>query len=173
MSVQSASENQRLSGRRPLIRRFRDSENGATAVEFAFVAPSLFITLLAVVGISLVFFAGIMLANATKDASRQLMTGAISTLDSTTVCSKLLLPEMFNCGNLRVTVSNAQCFSNFVPPSSSEPGPGGPSAAVMVQASYPWPAFGFKIGDMSGIYILKSVSVFRNPSTNTTAVPSC
>jgi len=156
-----------------LIRRFRDSECGATAIEFALVAPVLLVLLFGIIAISLVFFAGVMLENATKHASRQLMTGEISSLDSTTVCSKLLAPEMFNCENLRVTVSNAQCFSNFVPPSSDAPGIGGPSAAVMVKASYPWPAVGLDLGSGSSIYMLKSVSVFRNPSTNATQVPSC
>jgi len=173
MSVQSTSASHRPSRARTLVSRFSESDHGATAVEFALVAPFLFIMLFAIVAISLVFFSGVILENATKDASRQLMTGEISTLDSTTVCSKLLVPEMFNCGNLRVTVSNAQCFSNLAPPSSGAPGVGGPSAAVMIQASYPWPAFGFQIGNASGVYVLKSVSVFRNPSNDNTPVPSC
>jgi|GEM_PF-2093828 len=171
MSVQSTSASQRPS--RALVGRFRKNDHGATAVEFALVAPLLFIMLFAIVGISLVFFAGVMLENATNDASRQLMTGEIETLTSETVCSKLLAPEMFNCRSLRVTVSNAQCFSNLAPPSSGTPGPGGPAAAVMVQVSYPWPAFGFQIGNGVNVYMLNSVSVFRNASANSTPVPSC
>ena len=171
MSVQFASTRQRPS--RALVSRFRKSDRWATAVEFALVAPLLFLLLFAIVGISLVFFAGVMLENATKDASRQLMTGEIDTLTSETVCSKLLAREMFDCGSLRVTVSNAQCFSNLAPPSAGAPGPGGPAAAVMVRASYPWPAFGFKTENTPGVYMLNSVSVFRNASTNSTPVPSC
>jgi len=77
-SVQSAPASQGPSRARALVSRFRKSDHGATAVEFAFVAPLLPIMLFAIVGISLVFFADVMLENAAKDASRQLMTGEIA-----------------------------------------------------------------------------------------------
>lgn len=68
------------------IKRFRSSEDGATAVEFAIIAPVLIFLTFAIVESGIAFAADILLKNATYDAARTGRTGFVSedsTQDST------------------------------------------------------------------------------------------
>lgn len=72
--------------RKFLLRRFASSCKGATAVEFAFVAPLLFVLLFGLVEMGLCFAADIILQNATMMAARTGRTGYVdnsSTRDET------------------------------------------------------------------------------------------
>ena len=58
-----------------LLRRFRDNHTGASAVEFAIVAPLFLALLFAIIETALVFFAGQVLETVTQDSARMIMTG--------------------------------------------------------------------------------------------------
>jgi Flp pilus assembly pilin Flp len=60
------------------FKRFGSSEDGATAVEFAIIAPALFFLTFAIVESGIAFAADILLKNATYDAARMGRTGFIS-----------------------------------------------------------------------------------------------
>jgi len=60
------------------IKRFRCSEDGATAVEFAIIAPALIFLTFAIVESGIAFAADILLKNATYDAARTGRTGFVS-----------------------------------------------------------------------------------------------
>lgn len=70
----------------PNIKRFTLSNDGATAVEFAFIAPALIFLTFAIIEAGMAFGADIVLKNATYDAARLGRTGFVadgSTQDST------------------------------------------------------------------------------------------
>ncbi|MCL2713929.1 MAG: pilus assembly protein [Alphaproteobacteria bacterium] len=146
-------------------RRFRASTRGATAIEFAIVAPVLFVMLFGILEIAFFFFAGDILETATTNASRKLMTAQVQSLSSTDVCNELMVPGLFACGKLQVKVSSARCFSSLVA-SSGTAGSGAAGDAVMVETSYPWPGMGglaLALASAPKALSLRSVSVFRNP----------
>jgi len=158
-----------------LARRFRANTRGATAVEFAIVAPILFLMLLGILEISFFFLAGDILETANVTATRKLMTAQLPTLAATDVCSELLVPNMFKCTNLQIKISSAKCFSTLAS-SAGATGAGSPGDAVMVEASYPWSGFGGFALALAGYrsLTLRSVSVFRNPPTDSSAsTPTC
>jgi Flp pilus assembly pilin Flp len=64
--------------RNPQFRRFGLSNDGATAVEFAIIAPALIFLTFAIVESGIAFAADILLKNATYDAARIGRTGFIS-----------------------------------------------------------------------------------------------
>ena len=65
--------------RRRLAKRMRThGKNGSAAIEFAMVAPVLFLFLFGIIETGIIFFAASMLQNATSDAARQIRTGQLS-----------------------------------------------------------------------------------------------
>jgi Flp pilus assembly pilin Flp len=71
-------ERVRCSLSNPKLERFRSSNDGATAVEFAIIAPVLIFLTFAIVESGIAFAADILLKNATYDAARTGRTGFIS-----------------------------------------------------------------------------------------------
>lgn len=55
--------------------RFRDGEQGTSAVEFALVAPLFLTLLIAISELSMIFFSGQYLETAVQDSARLIMTG--------------------------------------------------------------------------------------------------
>lgn len=95
-------------GRAALL-AFREAEGGATAVEFAFVAPAVLLTLLFLLSVGYMLFMAQTLDFATQKSARQLRTGAVQAASLTqtqfrtkTICP--LLPTMFNCDNVIVNL---------------------------------------------------------------------
>lgn len=66
-----------LCGRRRSAKRFVRDPEGATAVEFALVAPIFFATLLSIIEITMIFGTTVMLDAAANRASREIRTGKI------------------------------------------------------------------------------------------------
>jgi Flp pilus assembly protein TadG len=62
-------------GRRSVWRRFLRARDGATAVEFAMVAAPFFVTLYAIVQVSLLYYAESMLETGVASAARMIRTG--------------------------------------------------------------------------------------------------
>jgi len=174
------TRNERVRPRRrfpilPLARRFRANTRGVTAIEFAIVAPILFIMLLGILEISFYFLAGDILESATANASRKLMIAQVSSLAPTDVCKELMIPNMFKCASLQVNVTSAKCFSTLAG-SGGTTGSGAPGDAVMVEARYPWLGLGGFALALAGArrsLVLRSVSVFRNPPDSSTPSSTC
>ena len=71
---------QRRGGWRPLLRRFRRSQDGATIVEFAMVAVPFFALLMAIFETALMFWTNQVLEESLSRVSRSLVTGQSRTL---------------------------------------------------------------------------------------------
>ena len=152
-----------LGRRTRTIRRFRDAEQGATAVEFALIAPAFIASLFAIIQTTLFLFAQQTLQTAAVEAGRLIMTGSAQTSGMTSaqfasqVCP--LVSALFNCGNLLINVQN---YSSFSSASTSAPqlynaqgqlntgnySLGTQSEIMVVQIAYPWPIFGMPIGSV-------------------------
>jgi Flp pilus assembly protein TadG len=97
------------------IARFGVAERGATAVEFALIAPAFLATLIAVLETTIFLFAQASLQNAAVQAGRLFMTGQAQNLSQssfkTQVCQNYL-PALFNCNSLVVIVQSYSSFSS-------------------------------------------------------------
>lgn len=71
---------QQRGGWRPLLRRFRRSQDGATIVEFGFVAIPFFALLMAIFETALMFWTNQVLEESLSQVSRALVTGQSRTL---------------------------------------------------------------------------------------------
>lgn len=97
------------------LSRFKTSERGATAVEFALLAPVFVYVLMGIIEVSLFFFASANLDGAAIDAARLVRTGqAQSSADPedtfyTEFCGKLF---MFSCGDVFYDVRTVSDFSS-------------------------------------------------------------
>jgi Flp pilus assembly protein TadG len=74
-SLFHAGGSRRVSAGRLLLRRFRRSQDGATAVEFAFVAVPFFALLFAIFETALMFWTNQVLEESLSQVSRSLITG--------------------------------------------------------------------------------------------------
>jgi len=142
------------------IPRFRVAQQGATAVEFALIAPAFLATLIAVLQTAVFLFAQAYLQTAAVQAGRLFMTGQAQNLSQaafkTQICQNYL-PELFNCSSLVVV---AQSYSSFASASTSAPSvynaqgqlssgsysPGAPGQVMVVQLVYPWAVVGGPLG---------------------------
>jgi Flp pilus assembly protein TadG len=166
---------------RKALRRFRRNRRGATAVEFALVAPVFFGLLFAIIEVALVFFASQVLETVTQDSARMIMTGQAQTAAytqtqfKTYVCGKIGV--LFDCTNgIYIDVQNYPAFTNvsiadpitggnFVPPNNYNPGVQGD--IVVVRLFYQWPlivtGLGFNISNLNGSKrLLTATAAFRN-----------
>jgi Flp pilus assembly protein TadG len=135
------------------ISRFRRAQQGATAVEFALIAPAFLAVLIAALETALFLFAQAYLQNAAVQAGRLFMTGQAQNYSQTTfqnlVCTNYL-PVLFNCSSLVVIVQSASSFgaANTSAPqlynAQGQPNttwtysPGSPGQVMVVQLVYPW-----------------------------------
>lgn len=162
--------------------RFKRSDDGATAIEFALVSPLLFFIFMAIVEVSLMFFASVNLDGAAIEAARQIRTGQAQqggtpeAVFSSTLCDKL--DTMIDCGALHYdsrTVSNYASINLGIEydPDTGEPitygfstGVGG--SIVVVRVMHAWaintPAIAtfFETTPGSGNRLLSSTVVFQN-----------
>jgi Flp pilus assembly protein TadG len=167
---------------RRLMRRFRRNRKGASALEFAIVAPIFLALLFAIVETALMFFASQVLETVTQDAAREILTGQAQNANmsqsqfATYVCSQV--PALFNCNNIAIDVESYSSFSAVSFPSqidshgnfiSSNLGynPGGPGCIVLVRVFYPWQLFvtglGYNISNMSNSQrLLMATAAFQN-----------
>ena len=119
-------------GRKPfsLLRAFALSRSGANAVEFGLVAFPFIATLVVIFEMSLDVFMTEALDNATRKASRQIMTGASQTANmsgdqfrTTVLCP--ILPAFMSCANVVINVAAFNAggtpsnYYNFVNPAKT------------------------------------------------------
>lgn len=163
------------SGRRS-IRAFRRDEGGATAVEFAFVAPLLFFALLSIVELGMLGMMSSGLDNAVVRISRMIRTGRSDGPTSAGQFKDQLCNVMggnsTDCHNrLTISVQKFTKFSDAGAAVTSQPNgvfdKGAAGDIVIVKANYRWPLltpFVATAFDRNGPteVILSSRLVFKN-----------
>jgi Flp pilus assembly protein TadG len=164
------------------LRRFIRRQDGAAAVEFAFVALPFLALTFAIIETALVFFAGQTLEAAAADAGRLIMTGQAQTGGfsqadfKNAVCARIY--GLFDCAD--GVYVNVQTYTSFGAISNTPPvnngkldttnmtyNTGGPGDIVVVTLYYQWPIYVSLLSDnlanLSGnIHLLVATSVFRN-----------
>lgn len=154
---------------RDIFRRFGAAQHGATAVEFALIAPAFLATLIALFEVTLFLFAQQTLQTAAVSAGRLIMTGQVQNGNVTQAQFAALVCPMvqavFNCNNVMINVQN---YSSFASASTGAPtltynaqgqvnntwsySPGNPGDVMVVQLIYQWPILGGPFG-----YVLPSL----------------
>jgi Flp pilus assembly protein TadG len=166
------------------LTRLRHATQGATAVEFALIAPIFLATLIAIVEVAIFLFAQQYLQTAASEVGRQFMTGQAQAagMKEQDYITKVICPKiqtLFSCSSLMV---NVQTYSSFVGANSAEPvltynaqgqvtntwayNPGNPGDVMVVQLIYQWPIvsgpFGYVLKNLgNGKTELMGVSAFR------------
>ena len=171
---------------RGLLGRLRDDRSGATALEFAIVATPFFALMMAIIEVSLVFFANFTLENAVDQASRMIRTGQVQEQGFSesqfkqAICNKT--SALFNCmSGLNIDVIKfSDCSGVNIPDPLDGNGelrsdfgydPGAAGDVVVVRAFYEWNLIAQLPGGMgnmpSGGRLLVATAAFRNePFTN-------
>jgi Flp pilus assembly protein TadG len=151
------------------ILRFVDTRQGATAVEFALIAPPFLATLIAIFQVTIFLFAQQILQNAAVEAGRLFMTGQAQNAGTTQtqfasdVCP--MVQPVFTCSSLMVNVQN---YTDFANANASAPtltfnaqgqvtntwsyDTGTPGQVMVVQLIYEWPIIAGPLG-----YVLPSL----------------
>lgn len=146
------------------IARLRRNADGATAVEFALIAPAFLSLLFAIFQVTLFLFAQQTLQNAAIEGGRMFLTGSAQTAGLTQtqfandVCP--MVQALFNCNKLQINVTTS---SSFASASTSAPSlydsngnlqttgsysTGTQGDIMVVQLVYPWPIFGTPLGSI-------------------------
>jgi Flp pilus assembly protein TadG len=163
------------------IAHFRSADRGATAVEFALIAPIFIAVLVAVLETCVYLFAQMVIQNSAVQAGRYFMTGQAQNngWTASTIISKVCPSALFTCSNMFIVVQN---YSSFAAANTSAPSmysngqaltqssyayDAGTSGDVMVvQLVYAWPVisapFGFSLSNLpNNAAELMGVSAFR------------
>lgn len=164
---------------RRIARRLGD-DRGVAAVDFALAGPVAILLACMIVDFGLTLFAQAALDNATRDASRLIMTGQVqlaggsATPFTTQLCSDL--GSLVPCASVQYTVQAAGSFSALTPVAANSSGtklsstsfnPGSAGQDVLVQVAYfrvpliPW--LGQVIGGSGGTLLLSSVTFQNEP----------
>jgi Flp pilus assembly protein TadG len=140
--------------------RFRAARAGATAVEFALIAPFFIAVLVAIFQVSVYLFVQQSLQNAAMQAGRLFLTGQAQSWTQaafkTYVCQNFL-PSLFTCSSLIVSVQTYPSFaaantsapalySNGQPITNFPYSPGTQGQIMVVQLVYPWSVVGGPLG---------------------------
>ncbi len=168
-----------------LLRRFARDRDGASALEFAIVAPFFFALLFAILETALMFFASQTLETMTQNSARMILTGQAQSAGYTAadfktyVCGQI--PAMFNCNSIYVDVESystfsAVTFSNQIDANGAfinnmNYNPGNPGDIVVVRVFYPWQLFvtglGYNIANMANSQrLLVATATFVNEPYN-------
>jgi Flp pilus assembly protein TadG len=164
------------------LRRLQRDRSGASAVEFALIAPLMLIGIFAILELSIMFVAAQVLQTGTQIATRQIMTGQVQSTTMSKeqfkgiVCANVKV--LLDCTNLYV---DAQAYSNMTQPTFPDPLEnqkfvdntqfitGKRGDIVVVRTFYAWPVFltGFFYGyDQSnmegGKRLLSASAAVRN-----------
>lgn len=130
------------------LRRLRQRQDGATAVEFAMVAGPFFFLLFGLLEICIVFIISTVMEQAAEDAARAIRTGGYVGTDGVplqaSICTGMI--ELFDCANaLRVQVDSPSAFDTVIA-SGYEASPG----AFKAQTTIP-----FDTGDGGDIVVVR------------------
>jgi Flp pilus assembly protein TadG len=165
----------------PLLHRFRRSKDGATIVEFGFVAFPFFALLMAILETGLMFFAGQTLETSVGNAARMIRTGQAQAQGfdedrfRQEVCA--LAGLVMDCeGKLKLDVKVFPDFESIdLTPGIGDDGevddqgfgyePGHGNDIVVVRAFYNWPIFTNLMASLDsggGSHLLSATVAFRN-----------
>jgi Flp pilus assembly protein TadG len=141
------------------LARFCFAQKGATAVEFALIAPAFLAVLIALLQTALFLYAQMALQNAAQLAARSFMTGQAQNNNWTQsdIQNTFCPPAMFTCSSIIVIVQN---YTSFASANTSAPAlysngqlitswtyaPGTPGDVMVVQLVYPWSVVGGPLG---------------------------
>lgn len=163
----------------------RGALSGSAAIEFAVVAPVLFLFLFGIIETGVLFFASAMLQNATDDTARLIRTGQLSgamtasTL-KTQICSEFsgLISSSECSANLQVDLRAYSSFSSASYPSVTKTNGSidptklavqsvGSCEVVLMRSFYPWsimtPLMAPLLENMpNGQYLLAAAAAFRS-----------
>jgi Flp pilus assembly pilin Flp len=158
-------------------RRFLADTNGATAIEFAFIAMPFFALLFAIIQTALVLFISEALQTALNNASRQIMTGEAKAAGLTLSTFKAKVCDgvpILACGKIRLQVQafttistirpntpDTKCFDPEQTPPASCYNPGKANDFVILRAGYSWP-IGIGLANMNGTTMLINTAATRN-----------
>jgi Flp pilus assembly protein TadG len=190
-AISSSAKTPPPRARERTIARFLKRQGGAAAIEFALVAAPVVALALAILQVSLIYFAQQALETAVEDTARLVLTNQAPTLGTTTqtataaqnkfaaaLCANS--PGLFNCANLMVDLQPATSFAsaNVAAPvltydangnvtNQWQYNPGVPGDIMVMRVMYQWPVFlgplGFSLSNLpNNMHLLMSTAVFRN-----------
>jgi Flp pilus assembly protein TadG len=166
-----------LSRGRGLLRRFTRAQDGAAAIEFAFVAIPFLILVFSIVELGLVFLVSMTLENALNNVDRKIRTGEFQTNGGTAasfktaVCGQMSWLASSCPGAITLDVRSVTTYtgtSTLTAPAAGKTcwDPGGPSSIVLVRGYYKWPLITplmqSAIGGTSGNRLVPFAAVFAN-----------
>ncbi len=177
----SRAPNGQTPGKRGIMRRLRADNSGATAIEFGIIATPFFALMVALIEVSLVFFANFTLENAVDRASRMIRTGQAQEQGFSEAQFKQAVCDnvsgLYDCmAGLKLDV---QKFDDFTGISLSDPldgdgelrtdfgfDIGGGGDVVVVRAFYEWDLIANLPGGLGnmpgGGRLLVATAAFRN-----------
>ena len=110
-----------------LSARFRREEDGATAIEFAFVALPFFALLFGIIELAIVFFINASLAHSTSEAGRTIRTGNFQACGGADDFKAIVCSNMKGLGNcwknVRIDVVDGSSFKTISMPKPPPPEP--------------------------------------------------
>ncbi|WP_165190762.1 TadE/TadG family type IV pilus assembly protein [Caulobacter soli] len=179
----------RLLARLGLVRRFARADDGAAAIEFAFVAIPFLILVFAIIELGLTFLVSMTLENALGNVDRTIRTGDLQGSAAAgdpvafrqKVCTQMAWTGMDSCMSaltldVRVLPSFAQT-SNLPTPKAGGTcfDPGGPGSIVLVRGYYKWPLITpllqDAVGGVPGNRQVTFAAVFTNEPYSDVLVP--
>ena len=170
-----------------LLARFARTQDGAVAIEFAFVAIPFFVLIFAIIELGLAFLVSMTLENAMMTVDRRIRTGDLQNASATAatyrtaVCQQMswlgascessiildvrVLPSFVAGGNLAAPKAAKTCWD-----------PGGPNSIVLVRGYYKWPLITplmqNAVGGTPGNRQINFSAVFANEPYSDTPAPS-
>jgi Flp pilus assembly protein TadG len=170
-----------------LLRRFTRAQEGAAAVEFAFIAIPFLVLVFSIFELGLVFLASMTLENALATVDRKIRTGEFQTSANNTqaafrdaVCKQMSWLET-SCPtaislDVRVLPSFAGTKDLEAPSGATCWNPGGAGSIILVRGYYKWPVITpllrSAVGvDGGGDRVISFANVFTNEPYNTDPVP--
>ena len=174
----------RLPRSRHMIRRYRQSQSGVTAIEFAIVAPPFFALMMAIFEVGIMLFSEYVIEHGVGKASRMIRTGEVQTAEMSAADFKALvcgnLAGYLDCAsNLHIDVRAFADFDDVVLPAPLTPDgelssavtsgaydPGDPYEVVVVRVYYAWSLFTPGMSHMANMSgdrrLLAAGAAFRN-----------
>ncbi len=170
-----------------LLARFARTQDGAVAIEFAFVAIPFFVLIFAIIELGLAFLVSMTLENAMMTVDRRIRTGDLQNASATAatyrtaVCQQMswlgascessiildvrVLPSFVAGGSLAAPKAAKTCWD-----------PGGPNSIVLVRGYYKWPLITplmqNAVGGTPGNRQINFSAVFANEPYSDTPAPS-
>jgi Flp pilus assembly protein TadG len=180
-----ARHHRQLLARLGLLRRFARADDGATAIEFAFVAIPFLILVFAIIELGLTSLVSLSLENALANVDRTIRTGALqekkgdATYYRQQVCAQMAwLGESACQSAITLDVRALPAFAKVDAAPKDKPpcfDPGGPNSIILVRAYYKWPLITPLLQDAldtsSGDRRVTFAAVFVNEPYSETPVP--